>query len=520
MPAPNSLALTIRSEADVRGVGVGISISGGSPRIRQDLRRVVGIVGAFPWGSEGLIDSPNGPEFINSLDLLATLYPAARPDVAIIEMTGLEWGPLRVWNVRGTSPAAATHTFLDGSSGNSLVATAKKQGTDGNGIYVQLTQNGTTPTTRDATVTLRASDGTIVYTATYLAVQVSNGTVTDPGDPYVTFAKASGATAQAAVIAATALTGGSNGTIAASNYGEGITAFGGASGVDIIVCVGVSDSLVDDVNALGYALAESSAGDNKVYVACTESGLTKAEAITAAGAIPSANVRYAWPQISKYVQFAYRGFSSDDTFQMSPGASIANALQRLDPWVPVALEAARRSFINTTTAEVTSLARSDITDLMEAGVIPIARTSLYGFGPQWEVATADDPDTGLPYDGSNRRYLSQITVDIANGVTPYLGRPLDLNLAKQSTGPVSTAVVSAITGYLEREKQAGRITEGLNPADGSASPAYSVDPFGSASPSDVANGLWTIAIAVRRTPNAKFIRLNFRYGTYINIQAA
>lgn len=520
MPQANTLVRTIRSEADVRGVGVGISISGGSPRIRQNLRRVVGIVGAFPWGAEGLIDSPSGPEFINGNDFLATLCPAARPNDAVIEMGELAWGPLRVWNVRGTSPAAASHTFADSLSASSLDITAKKQGTDGNGIYITITANGTTSTSRDVKVELRASDGTIVYTKTYLAVQVANGTVTDPGDPYVAMAKHSGATTQAAAISATALSGGSNGTLAASNYGEGITAFGGASGVDVIVCVGVSDALADDVNALGYALAESASGDNKVYVATTESGLTKAQALTAATAIASANVRYAWPRITRYQQFAFRGYSAADSFTVSPGAAVACALQGLDPWVPACLGAAKPYMVNVTGTETENLTSTDIADLMEGGVMPISRTPLWKFVPMWEVATGIDPDTSIAYDGKSRRYLSQITVDIANAVSANLGRALDINLATLRLGPVCQDIISSIKGYLEAEKAAGHITEGLNPADGTTSPAYAVDPFGSASPADIANGIWTIAIAVRETPNAKFIRLNFRYGTYINIQAA
>lgn len=514
-----TLVRTITAASQIRGIGVGVQSSGGNVAIRQNLVKTVGLVGAFGWQAAGFVDGSNGPMFSNGADFLNKFYPTGRIDAIFGEIGALDWGNLRVYNVRGTSPTAGAVTLVDSVSASSLVATARFTGPVSADFKVTVTANATTPTSRDVTVKKYAPDGTLLRSTSYLAVQVANGTVTDPGDPDIVFSKYAGATTQAAAIADQALSAGSLGTLSAASYGTGITAMGGTGGPDIILCVGVSAALADGVNALGYAAAITAAYDGKLYVACTESELTKAEAITAAEAIPAFNVRYGWPCVTRYGALTVGGYTGAGTLTgVSPGGLIAHGLQRVEPWTPLMMEAAVPSFAAVTAVEANGsvLSWSDIADLMDAGVCPIAATSTYGIVPHIEVTTKVDTATSLPMRGKVQRYAAQVAKDLSAALEPFLGKPLDIDLSEGSLGPETRRQIDAITAYMERERNAGRIVAGKN-ANGTPSPAYEVNGLSDVTPQDLAAGLWVIVVAYRQTPNAEFILLRVRQGTYIDI---
>lgn len=519
-----SAVVQIASEADIRGVGVGVRTQGGTPRIRGDLTKTVGLIGVFPWCAAGRVASPSGGyEFTSGADLIKTIASTG-PNDAWNEIAGVEFGKVEVYNVRGTSPTAGAYTFQGSGAADSLVATARFTGPHSARFKVTVTANATTSTSRDVKVDRYGADGTtLTRTATYLAVQVANGTVTDPGDPDIVFSKFSGATVQASAASATALSAGSYGTVAASDYGAGITAFSNMNGPDVIVCVGVAAVTCDGVNELVQTAHDSAAGYGHDYVASTELGLTKADALVAAALIPGKNIRYAWPGIIKGVSFAFGGYSTGPAqTTVAPGATMAALLQRVDPWTPAAMRYAQKTFAAVNSLEANGLAlngQPDIADLLEGGICPIASTANYGFVPWGEVATATNVDTGLPWVGKSVRYYNYVDTSISNALQADLQTPLDLNLSTGRLGPNTQGIVDKISVFLAQELAAGHLVASINTTDGSASPAYVVDPFGSATPQNIGAGRWDIDIAYRDTPAAEFIVLNFRHGTSINIQS-
>lgn len=518
-----SLIVNVDSSADIRGVGVGVRTQGGTPRIRGDLTSIVGLIGVFPWQAEGQVTSPSGGyDFTSGKDLVKTLFPVGANE-AWSEIAGLEFGKVRCYNVRGTSPTAGLITLDDASAGDSLTVTARSTGPLSARIKVTVTANATTAANRDVNVKIYGADGTTVtYNADYANVQVAaSAAVTDPGDPYVVMSKASGATLVAAAVANVALSAGSYGTVAAANYGSGITAYSTMNGPDIIVPIGVDSALCDAVNELVQAAHDSAAGTGHTYIAATKPGLTKAQAITAVGLIPGKHIRYAWPCVIKGVSFAFGGYSSGPTTTtVAPGATLAALIQSIDPWTPAAMRYAQRAFAGVTSLEANGLGlngQPDIADLLEVGVTVINSTVNYGFVPHKEVSTAINPATALPYIGKSMRYYQYVDYSIAAALEADLQTPLDIDFSLNLLGPNTQGIVDKIVTFLEQEKSAGHLVASKN-TDGTASPAYSVDPFGSATPVDVAAGLWQVDIAYRDYAPADFILLNIRRDTSINIQ--
>ena len=517
----NPLLVNVTQTADIRGVGIGSRSQGGTPQINRNLTKIVGIVGAFQWGAEGLVSSPSGGyDFTNGKQIMETLFPFA-PDDCYNELADLPLGKVRFYNVRGSDATLGTVTLDDASNADSLVVTARYASVYTDKIKITVTANATTSTSRDVKVDVYAPDGTtVMVTNTYAAVQAADGTVTDPSDPYVTFAKKSGATTQAAVQANVALTAGSLGTLSAARYGLGLTAFSTLTGPDIIVPIGVAAATCDALNELVQTAADSDGGYGKTFIPATEIGLVKADALAAAALIRSRAIRYPWPETVRSVSYALRGYSTGPTnVTTAPGAAIACAIQNVDPWTPAAMRYAERSFRRVVSLPSTAPAsQSDVADLLEGGVMTISGTTNYGFVPHKEVCTGIDTDTSLPYDGSTVRYVDQVKADLSSALESDLLTPLDLNLSTGDLGPNTRGIVAKIVAYFEREKREGHIVASINTTDGSASPAYTVDPFGSATPQDIGNGLWSIDIAFRKTANADFILLNYRHGTFINIQ--
>ncbi len=119
-------------------------------------------------------------------------FPFA-PDDCYNELADLPLGKVRFYNVRGSDATLGAVTLDDASNADSLVVTARYASVYTDKIKITVTANATTSTSRDVKVDVYAPDGTtVMVTNTYAAVQVADGTVTDPSDPYVTFAKKSG----------------------------------------------------------------------------------------------------------------------------------------------------------------------------------------------------------------------------------------------------------------------------------------------------------------------------------------
>ena len=514
---PSSTVQYVSSEASVRGVGVFILRNPSIRPIRASGPLKVGIAGVFPWGTAGSTAGWVTPD--NDKAIPATWWPTG-PDDAWAEIAGLPFGQVALYKVEHSDAAAAAKTIQDGggSPADSLVATAKKKGTGGNDI--QVTVSSGTGGAKSVRVFIEADDGTVMYDESYANIQASNGTVTDPGDAFVTFSKAVGASA-AAANGTYALTGGTSGTLAASDFRAAFNAAGGPnSDIDVLVAVGVPSGILSAVNVQGKQWAD--ANPDKLFVCTTPAATAKADAITAAASLLSRGVRSLWPRLKRTTAYSYAGYSATSTADVSAAPVYACLLQHVDTgdaaMMSVAWEKGARVLSTVVGLETgyDSLDLSGYADLAEAGVVGWINHKTFGVVPYDDVACY--LVGGVPLAGDAQRYSDVYLLPaIAQYLDGFLGQPLDVNVNAQQLGPTSTVIVAGLEAFLEREKVAGRLTAGEN-TDGTASPAYAVDPFGEADAQDVAAGKWGVGIVGRKTPALRQVVAYTGFDTVIDIR--
>ncbi len=250
--------------------------------VRASTSRVVGVVADLPWGPVNqLVDVGAMGELF---DAFAPGHFTGHGDYpALRAFINKRFGALKVCRIAATDAATAALTFEDASEGDSVVCTARYPGAAGNQVRVTWSVNADVAGARDATVTVGTT-----YSKTYPAVATKPAStliVTDPGDPFVTFEKASMATLVPAAVSATSLTGGADGTAVAADYvgsdvaDAGIRRFyGDAVDVGVLFVAECPSALVAAVNA--GLLAYATATDKGLTVLCSVPGQAKTAAKT------------------------------------------------------------------------------------------------------------------------------------------------------------------------------------------------------------------------------------------------
>lgn len=504
----------IGSEADIRGTGVFVQQLGGTPVVRGTAARPVGIVINCGWVSASEI-----LEFDNSREMLAALWPFG-PDTekSFEQIQGAPFRSVRFYPVLGTSPVKATATAPDNDTptpANSLKITAKKYGTAGNRLRVQVTANATDSTKRDARVyfTYGGVDTTL---ETHLAVQDSSGNVTDPGSDWVLFEKASGAD-EACVVGTYTLSGGSNGTLSEANFRTGMEAFGAAgSNVEIVVCAGVPDSLVEDVDAEFSTWIDTVAGFGRIGIAAAGPGVSPANIVTYVAAGADRRLRAAWPLVQRRWTYQFNGLAVSGTSTVDGGPHLAAILQRLDPWT-----AAMMVNVKGLTAHIVGLEAGNdaldldgYADLSDGGVMAWIDHDLFGIVPYSDVTP--EMSSGRAIRGYVSRYDDYVAAALASFHEQFLGKPLDVDLSEQDLGPNTGAQIAAARAFFAAEEAAGHIIAGKN-SDGTDSPAYAIDAFSANDSGDLGDGRWTVVYAWRQTAATEQTVLRLRSGTRIDI---
>jgi hypothetical protein len=478
--------VTTAAEAS-RGAGIRIFRTAANRFLRGVALDEVGIVANFPTGPINTRVKPStGPEFEKT-------FLGFNPNSNPTDITSVPFGRLSAVRAAAAAAAVASYTFPDADDDDSLVVTAKYAG----GTYNQVT------------VTLTVADGVVSATVqmdgwpavTYPAVQAANGTVTDPGDPWVTFSKASGATANAAAAAATNLAGGSNGTIAASDFTAALAALSGPSGPAIVLVAGpVGSDILDGVNLALQTFA--AANEDKAVILLTKSGQTPAQAITYAGTYARDNVVYLWPQIERRVV----GAGGASTITASGGTVFAALLQRLSPWQSPGFFGegnANVQFIRDCGVigmENETASASQRNDMVDGGVTPWFLYPGVGVMLGGDVMSTSSAEERLSIKG--QRYKQYLESSLSRYLEGFLSLPLDLTLGDaQRLGKYSGNAVKNMRSFLDNEEAQGRITKGVNVADPSlTTPAYRLDPFALVTPEALAGGQWDIDVAVRDVP--------------------
>lgn len=514
----SDLVRQVTSEAQIPGTGIGIFVQRvSSPSVtRGRTRQTVGIICAAPWG-----DAETWYEPDSITDLIERYVPFGWSASALADALGLPWGRIKFWNARGSGAAAATVTLDDASAGDSLTIAAKKTGTNGNRIKYAVTANADTATSRDVRIYVEAPDGTIIYDETYLAVQVSNGDVTDPGDQFVTLSKASGATGPAAATSGT-LSGGSEGTLAASDYVDAMNAALAAdSGIDILVCVGVASGTVAALRTAIMTWAGSAGAESKIAILPTPVAEARATAITNIASFRARNLRACYPRVRRSFTYSHRGYSTSLTATVDGAATLACLLQLAGP-TNAAFQSEAARIGSSALASILGLeagydviTKDNHDSLMAAGIMSWYRSASYGrYLPYSGVTTF--LVGGTPVRDHEERYFQYVAEAIANTAEAFIGKPLDVNLSNNTLGPNTAALRTAVVAFLQDELNAGRVIAGKNP-DGSSSPAYVFDAFGAATPTNLASGRWDVNVGYRQTPNAEMIVLRFTGGTSVTI---
>lgn len=498
------------------GTGVYVFPSGPLPRLRADPQRpAVCIVAPFGWGPANTLW-----RVTSGTDLLARHMPVMNGDI-YLSIANLPFRELYVVRALGGSSAAAALTSDSAAAADSIVATAKHHGALGNSLKVAYSANATTSTSRDATVTLVAN-GITVYEKLWPAVQVANGTVTDPGDPYVTFTKASGATAQVAVTAAASLSGGSDGTLTAALFRTALEAASGPNNRVGIVCfAGVDTGLCDDLNtSLADWLADEDHGVGKLGIGPTPGARAADDTITEVAAYDQERMVRLWPRVRRFAAYNYAGQSQSGTGSSAVcgGAAMASFIQGCDPWeAPMMSVISDKQLNGSILGLETAYENTGLTTygLMEdAGVTPWFHHNDFGVVPKASQTTR--VNFGVPETIEERRYIQLLEDNIARYDEAYLGKALDLDLANARLGKVTSRNVRAISAFLAKEEKEGRLIPGLND-DGTDSPAYLVDPFSASTAENLAIGRWDKVISCRITPSMRQIVIHSTMGRSVNI---
>lgn len=492
-----SLVRRISSEGSA-GYGVNILEVLPPGQIRSAGSTVVGIVGDFPWGPVSVLTEINtAGEFFSTF--CPPAFNSAGSYAAMDALLNKAFpAGMQVCRIVPTSVAQATaaKTYQDNDPANSVTVTAKYPGALGNSISVAWVENADDATARDAVVTIGTT-----YSVTYEAVATMSGgalVVADPGDPYVTFSKHASGDEVPAVAAASALTGGADGTAVAGDYvGSSTSAVGirlfyaDSVQTDVLFVASCPSGLIATVNTGLEAYAtDTSKG---VVVLSVPASQSEATAKTYVVDYRSDRIVYPYPRV-KTTDFYD---TTAPTITVDPNSFVAALISATDPWIsPGGPRASRAALAGITGLEAASISTGGYDALTDAGICAIA---MFDGSAIVRGAVTTSITSGLEKI-RRRRTADYLEKAIANRLQEYVETPLDLDLTTQALGPNTAAEIGEITAFLANEKLKQHIKD------------YAVDPWGSATALDIAAGIWTIAIAVTTYSDQDQIILRFNVG--------
>jgi hypothetical protein len=459
---------------------------------------VVAVVGHFPWGpiDEATDITSNGELF----DAFAPTPFDVLDDWAALKSFINKTFPNTVKVVR-VSPAAAvkaTYTFDDAVAADSVVVTAKYFGSVGNQIKVAWSANADDPTARDATVTIGTS-----YTATYTNVATIVAAalvVTDPGDPYVTFAAAGAATAVPAAIAATSLATGADGTPVAGDYSTAIEVLADASVEFSVGFVAEPDaSLIDDVNEAIELFVNTHHKGFWVY--CTPAAQSSSTAQTYVSARRTDRTTYTWPRVK-----TINAYDPDrEEITVDGAAFAAVAIASVEPHKsPGGAPGAR--YLKGITGLEQGASLTTLNTLVSKGITPwYMSTALEGAILHNAVTTSLTAGLTKVF---RRRKFDHLVQSMAAFLEHFVGEPLDIDLDNQELGNVTGPEIKQLESFLDDEERNGRIAD------------WDIDAFSQNTASNIANGQWIILVAVTLVAAQEQIVLRARIGESVVIDQA
>lgn len=473
----------VRKISSLAGANYGVNIfeQSQAPTVRGKSTRMIGVVADLPWGPVNTLTD------VTSVgQLLATFCPAAfnvaNSYVAMRAFLNKPFpGGIKVCRIAATSAATAAKVFVDddGSGGTpSVDVTAKYPGAIGNLITVAWTANATVATSRDATVAITGTS----YSVTYLAVATNAGgcTVTDPGDPYVTFSKHTSADEVPLAIVATALTGGADGTAVAADYVGSISTAVGirkfyaeSANVAVLFVAECPSALITAVNTGITAYATEA--DKGMAVLCTVASQTVATAITYVASYRDDRLVYAWPKVKTTNFFD----STVPQITVDGNSFIASAIASTDPWVSPGASGGAPFLTGITALENEDATRTDLDNLNAAGVAPFMIEDT--LGPIIRKSVTTSITSGLTKI-RRRRTADYLEDSLGAFLVQYVETPNDIDLANQALGPNTASEIGAMQAFLDSEVTANHIDSGT------------VDPYGGNSQLAIDAGTFVIIV--------------------------
>lgn len=396
----------------IPGVYTNVRTSGVAPTTGVN-NGVVGFVGDFVLGPVG------EAIVINSLsDIDTKLGGLAKADAKNLYAMLLQ-RPRKIKAVRivGSGAAKATITLDDDSAADSLVLTALYEGTYGNDISVQIASDVLTITYGDIIETYNVG--------TVLATLVSN---INNSSEIVTAAAAASATDVPTTVAATDLSGGSDGTINDAAYVGGYNAATdtrtGLSVLDVdneveIVTIGGTPSSTKNTALLSHA-------DSNLRIAVVPFVATDMSTIL------SEKSGYESTDGQRFVAYPNVVFSISGTnTTINAAFPIAGILGRIEPHRSTA-----NQFIYGAVSLSRGLTTSETEQLILAKVNPITLKGT-GYAVRHGLTLATSTDWQQI---GNRRVFNIIAKDVDDLLDSFTGEPIDAELFAR--------VVAKLNGYM------------------------------------------------------------------------
>lgn len=461
----------------------------------------VGMVAALPWGPEDTVtDCASAGEFFAAF--APTPWAAFYDDYPALKgiLNKTFPGGLKVVRVSPSGAAAATKMLDDAAAGDSVTVTAKYKGAFGNRISVEIIA-GSSGSKRSVIVRIDET-----YEITYVDF-VDGTTVTDPGDPYVTFATAAGATLPPVVVGETALAAGADGTAVAADYTGTSPAFDGIRAfypksvrIGALFVSEPSSSLVDDVN--DALLAYYNATKKGIACLCTVNGQASAAAITYVADYRQndGGVVYPYPKVN-----TINGFDdARDEVEVDGAAFYAAAVVSVDPEISPGGANGAPALVGISSVEQ-EFEDSTYDDLNDAGIGAFFVSRKIGVIIRNSVTTSLVSGKEKVF---RRRLTDFLTDSIGEFLEPYVERPLDLRLSPPTLGPITSQEIGAIVSFLTDLKSSNRIE------------AFTVDPFGGNTAAGIAAGTWVIRVTVKYFSSQDNIVLLFTGGQSVTVSEA
>lgn len=455
----------------------------------------VAVVANLPWGPATGVVSITTPA-----ELFATFCPipfGALNDYPAMKAFLNKTFPstIKIARVAVTGAVAADFDFQDDDPDDSVTVTAKYPGALGNSITVAWTANADDATARDATVKIGTA-----YTATYRLVAQIVGSalvVTDPGDPYVTFAAMAGADEVPAVIGDTALTSGADGTAIAGDYSDAIERFADASvGWEVGFVAEPESALLAGVNTALKTYEDTH--DAGIWVLCTPVAESSSTALTAAGSLRSDRLFKPWPRVKTINQ--YDPNRAETTVDGAAFAAVA--LASVDPEISPG-GAPGAPYLRGITGIEQAASLITLNALNAGGISPFFMSDANeGAILHNAVLTTLTPGQTRVF---RRRMTDYIVQSIAAFLERYVGKLLDLNLATQSLGVVTGPEIAQVKQFLQDLQDTNRIA------------AFGVDPFSQNVQSNINNGVWIILIQVQLYSAQEKIVLRAQIGETVTV---